>query len=150
MRKPRIIIIEDDTTVLRLLEKYFKTKNYDVVSFSEPVSCPIYEHQKELCDRQAPCADLAIIDYHLPRMNGLDLIKEQSRIGCPLPVRQKAIISCYVDEQTQGAIAAFGLFYINKPFRLAELNEWLFEMQKGIDLSKTLAPVTSLSPGERV
>ncbi|MBS1114256.1 MAG: hypothetical protein H6Q92_2019 [Nitrospirae bacterium] len=41
MRKPRILLFDDDNMLLEVLHYYFSARNFEVQSFSEPVLCPL-------------------------------------------------------------------------------------------------------------
>ncbi len=141
-RKPRVIIFDDDITVLSLLESFFTRKGYEVFSYSEPVSCPVSMHDAP-CDKNAPCSDFLFTDFQMPKMNGLLLLKKQQELGCKLAMDRKVVVSAFLDDEITEEINRLGASYIRKPFRLAELTSWVQEREHLIDLSE---PLASLEP----
>ncbi len=70
----RILIVEDDPAVNRLLCRFFATREHDCVSaFDAFEALEILENQT---------FDLLVSDYNLPKMNGLDLVKHMERSRC--------------------------------------------------------------------
>jgi hypothetical protein len=71
-------------------------------------------------------------------MNGIALLKYQSDKGCPIDVRNKAVISAYIHDENEKIIEELCCSSFNKPFRLAELSVWLDVCEKRMDLSQPL------------
>ena len=72
-RNPSIFIIDDDGSVLFSLRTLFSLEtDYEVLDFSDPLSAI---RQLE----QTP-VDLVISDYLMPKMNGIDLLREVRRL----------------------------------------------------------------------
>jgi DNA-binding NtrC family response regulator len=141
MRKPRVLIFDDEITILQMLESFFTKKGFEVVTYAEPIVCPFYEKSEEHCKQEYPCADLVITDIVFPSGNGIALLHQQAERGCPLNIRKKAVISAHIDDVTQKAIEQIGCAYFKKPFRLSELNTWLNNVSPHIDVSYSLAPL---------
>lgn len=113
--------------------------DYEVMTFLEPVICPIYDDPVVSCISPFPCADIMIIDFKMPRMNGLELIRQQFQRGCKLNIRNKAVMSGYLDDEIQMKISLMGCTIFNKPFSLSELSPWLNECENRINTSEPLA-----------
>jgi CheY-like chemotaxis protein len=141
MRKPRAIIFDDHETTLLALKKWMSKRGYEVIAFNEPIICPIYEKKTESCIKENQCADIIITDFKMPRMNGIELLQYQSQRGCTLDIKNKAIISAYMDDENKKAIKKIGCIFFEKPLELSELSDWLSECEKRIDL---LLPLGSL------
>ena len=136
MRKIRIIIFDDDVVTLRLLKILLTDRNYEVLSFNEPIICPIYEKNTGNCTKDNQCADIIITDFEMPKMNGSELLQKQSERGCKVDIRNKAIISGNIDNEN--VIKKLGYAFFKKPIELSELIEWLNECEKRVDLSLPL------------
>jgi len=90
MRKKRAIIFDDEPAILEMLERVLVRLDYDLLTFTEPVICPVYGDAACSCQNMHPCADAIITDYGLPRMNGLELFRNQIERGCRIDRRNKA------------------------------------------------------------
>lgn len=139
MRKPRVLIFDDEITILQMLESFFTKKGFEVVTYAEPKVCPFYEKREEDCKQEYSCADLIITDILFPLGNGIALLRERAERGCPLDIRNKAVISAHIDDVSQKAIEQIGCTYFKKPFRLSELNTWLNKVSPRIDVSYPIA-----------
>lgn len=136
MRQPRVIIYDDDVFVLNMLKDFLTRRGYEVLGFNEPVICPIYEKLAACCENAHPCADITISDFKMPRMNGIQLLEYQSERHCKIDIKNKAIISAYIDNENLKIIEEMGCAFFNKPFSLAEISGWLDGCADRIDLSQ--------------
>ncbi|MBI5638880.1 MAG: response regulator [Nitrospirae bacterium] len=136
MRKPRAIIFDDDVFVLELLESFLTKRGYEVMTFSEPVVCPVYGRNGNKCSNIKSCSDIIITDYKMPGKNGIELLESQIQRGCKADMKNKALISGYVDAETiQEKVRQLGCAFFGKPFRLSGIAEWLNECEGRMDLS---------------
>jgi len=46
MRKRRAIIIDNEPVVLQLLVTYLSKRGYEVLSFHEPIVCPVFREKR--------------------------------------------------------------------------------------------------------
>lgn len=129
MGKRKVIIYDDDEAVLNLLQTFFRGKGYDVLAFKRPVVCAVDEFCSQ-CPLEAPCANILLTDYIMPEMNGVELLMAQSRRKCRIPAADKAIISGFLDEIVLKKLTALGYKTFEKPFDLAQLEEWIEERRK--------------------
>ena len=138
MRRPRVILFDDEPIVLDVLKRFFELRGYDVHAFREPIICPIYGKGTR-CEKPVPCGDLMITDYKMPGMNGLQLLQAQALSGCKLLPQNKALMTGYMDEDSIADIRRLGAAYIEKPFEFDELAVWVDECEKRMDLSQRVA-----------
>jgi DNA-binding response OmpR family regulator len=146
MRKPRAFIYDDDKGILRVLEYFFLLRGYDVSAHQRPVVCPI-DPGASRCPSPQACADVIITDFTMPELNGIDLLTCQSRRGCKIPTRSKALISGFVEERDMKRVRELGCVFFNKPFNLDELAVWLDEREREMDLSQPLSILGTASEG---
>ena len=137
MRRPRVIIYDDDPLILNMLELFFGMRGYEVRVFSSPVVCP-YESLSDRCDKFNRCADLIISDFTMPVMTGVELFRLQAGRGCRLDISMKAIMSGYADEKIALQCKDLGCKLLSKPFTFPELSAWLTGCEKLFDLSQQL------------
>lgn len=141
MRKPRVIIFDDEITVLDMLERYLRDSGYEVYSYTEPIVCPLTEKCEESCKELDPCADVVLTDFRMPCMNGIEILERQSQRGCKLDIRNKAVLSSHMDQADHEKIKKLGCAFFQKPFTLSQLFEWLGECTKRINLSQPLSEI---------
>jgi len=140
MRKPRVIIFDDEVFILNMLRDFFLMRGYEVLSYNDPTSiCPIYGNGGNLCSSHDRCCDVMITDFSMPGVNGVELLEFQNRKGCRLDIRNKAVISGYIDDQNRTRVRQLGCSFFQKPFNLHELMEWLAACEQRIDLGQKVA-----------
>jgi CheY-like chemotaxis protein len=125
MRKPRVIIIDGEVFILRMLKKFLSKRNYEVLCFDDPEVFLTYERHSGSCKNEDPCADIFIADIKMPRMTGIELLNHQSQRGCPIANRNKAVIATSMDSAPRKSLETLGCSFIQKPFQLPELSHWL-------------------------
>ena len=136
IRKPRIIIYDDDTFILQMLRAHFSEMNYEVQCFSEPIPCPDKINTNGC---SSPCADIIISDFGMPKINGIELLSRQAKSGCPITARNKAIMSGDLPYEHIDKITELVGMFFQKPIHMEELNAWTKECISRIDLSQPLA-----------
>jgi FixJ family two-component response regulator len=138
MRKPRAIIYDDDARILKMLEFFLSDRGYEVYAYDKPVVCPVNEGFADSCENLAPCADVMISDFDMPKMTGIELFQRQTERGCRLDIKMKALMSGYADEDLASQSKDLGCSFFQKPFEFSELSEWLRKCEKHFDLSQQL------------
>jgi FixJ family two-component response regulator len=89
-RKPEVILVEDDPSVLRALRRLLEVSGFRVKAFA----CP-----SALQAAGVPDASVCLIfDVHLPEMTGVDLYLALAASGCRSPL---ILITARVDEATR-------------------------------------------------
>ena len=138
MRNPRTIIIDDYVRFTNTFKTWFSQMGYEALTFPDPTACPIYRRETKNCIKKDPCADIIITDLKLPRMNSIEFLQYQSQRGCKIDIRNKAIISGYIDDEKRKAIENLGCSFFKKPLELPLISYWLNKCEKRMDLSKPL------------
>jgi len=138
MRKRRAVVIDSEGVIVDLFKEYFATRNYEVFSYTSAIVCPLRDENWNLCNTDFPCADVIITDYSMTRLNGLELLLEQSRQGCKLNRENKAVMSGYLDGEMYRKIKQQGYTFFQKPIDFAKFSAWLDECEKRVDLSQPL------------
>ena len=111
MKSGRILIVEDEPSLLRGLADTFVSKGYDVLTAQDG------ESGLELALSKSP--DLVLLDIMLPRVNGYEICRAIREHGLETP-----ILMLTAKGQEEDIILGLNLGaddYITKPFRVGEL-----------------------------
>ncbi|KAK2653759.1 hypothetical protein Ddye_013615 [Dipteronia dyeriana] len=100
----KILVVDDDSTCLKLVSSMLKKWNYEVIS----ASCPV----DALATVQLRDIDLVVTDLHMPKMNGLEFQKEIDK-EYKLPVI--IMSSNHKEAMLMKALACGVVFYMKKP-----------------------------------
>ena len=137
MRKPRVIIFDDDAMLLELLEFYFHRWGYEVFSYQTPFVCT-FNGCAGSCEGPAQCSDLMLSDFQMPQMTGIQLFQLQSQRGCRIDNKMKAIMSGHAGGELLTQCKNLGYRFFEKPFDCSKIYTWVSECEKHFDLSKQL------------
>ncbi len=106
----RILIIDDDVALLKMLKRYFEMKRYEVITA---------ESGPEGLRRMNPQPDIILLDVNMPGLDGIEVCRRiRDRVTCPV-----LFLTARVEEQDiVNGLSSGGDDYILKPFRLRELD----------------------------
>lgn len=107
----RILIIEDDVSVLNGLKDAFTFEEYDVLTAVDG------EHGYRLLAGERP--DLVVLDLMLPKMNGYELCRRARESGIEIPIIMLTARGEEMDRVLGLDLGADD--YVSKPFSIAEL-----------------------------
>ncbi len=138
MRRRRIIIFNDDPKTRSRLKLFFDARGYETLVFREPTICPVYGDAEE-CTGPHGCGDIAIMGYTMPAMNSADLLMAQQKRGCKLSAGNKAIIGGSIPDAERATLAALGSPIFQSPLDFSELEKWIAEREKRMDLERPVA-----------
>ncbi len=140
MRKPRAVVFVSESLILGMLRDYFQIRGYEVLFAADPTAiCPVHGAGGEMCANFDSCTDVMITDFHVPGLNGVELYEHQIRKGCPLDNRNKAVLAGYIDPSYRRTVDELGFCFLQKPFTIFNLSDWLAVCEQRMDLSKPLA-----------
>jgi two-component system response regulator MprA len=108
---PRVLVIEDDGDLRRLLRRGLEEEGFEVVQAS------LGQDAVALAEREPP--DLLVVDIGLPDADGRDVIQAVRSRGVASPVLFLTARDQMVDRLA--GFAAGGDDYLTKPFEFAEL-----------------------------
>ncbi len=136
MRRRRVIICDTDRDVLNTLSYYFTVRGeYEVFPYHEPSFCPIWSDD---ADCSAPCADIIIASIAIAGVNGIKLFTTQSRRGCAVSIKNKALICSNFDNTEIREIMEAGCLIFEKPIDLHKITAWMHHREQQMDLSQPL------------
>lgn len=116
-----IRVVDSHSSILDLFNFFLSSCGYRAIYHREPYFCSLYLPENCICGRQG-CSDMLIIECE---GDGIRLLQEQSRRGCTIDARNKAIISSNLRGDTASLARQLGCGYFEKPFRWQELSQWL-------------------------
>ena len=107
--KSKILIVDDDQELIKMLRSYFELKGYDIYSA---------EDGQKAMDKISQEPDIILLDINMPRMNGIELCRRiRDKVTCPI-----VFLTAKVEEQDKiNGLLSGGDDYILKPFSLREL-----------------------------
>src|SRR6516165_4456143 len=112
-----IFVVDDEVPLLELAEVILGEKGYQVRTFTDP-ELALKEFEKA---RPA----LVLTDYWMPRMSGMDLIRECRRLD---PKQKTVLISGTVDEQVFARAANKPDRFVAKPYQVGALTDMVAEL----------------------
>lgn len=106
----RLLIVDDDIELVKMLKSYFELKNYLIYTA---------RNGKEALERITVEPDLILLDINMPQMDGLEVCKRiRNHVSCPI-----LFLTAKVEEQDRiNGLMSGGDDYILKPFSLKELD----------------------------
>lgn len=109
----RVLVVEDDLGIRKALQMNLGLEGYEVLAAEDG------EAALRLCSGTGGLPDLVLVDLMLPRMGGIDVIRELRLRDQDLPI----IVLSAKDQEADKVLAlSIGADdYITKPFGLAEL-----------------------------
>jgi DNA-binding NtrC family response regulator len=109
-RKTKILVVEDDHLFLWSLDQFLKREGYDVR--------PAATGELAFDMVQKESFDIVISDFHLPGLNGKELIQKVKSLN---PLTKTVLISAYQKEEMGGNDESLLNAYLNKPIELGKL-----------------------------
>lgn len=106
----KILIVDDDRELLKMLSRYFALKNYTVV---------LAENGIEALEKINANPDLILLDVNMPGMDGIEVCRRiRDTVSCPI-----IFLTAKVEEQDRVmGLLSGGDDYVLKPFSLKELD----------------------------
>ena len=103
----KILIIDDDTELLRMLKKYFEIKKYEIITA---------ENGLEGLNKIKLKPDIILLDVNMPDIDGIEVCRRiRDKVTCPV-----LFLTARVEEQdVVNGLSSGGDDYILKPFSLS-------------------------------
>lgn len=105
----KMLIVDDDLALAKMLGSYFSMKGYTVVTASDGM---------EAMERIGEKPDIILLDINMPGIDGLTVCRQiRDKVSCPV-----IFLTAKVEEQDRvNGLLSGGDDYILKPFSLKEL-----------------------------
>lgn len=133
-----ILLVEDDVSIRKALQLNLQLEGYELLSAEDG------ETGRRLS--QTENLDLIVVDLMLPRLSGLDLIRDLRQRRADLPI---LVLSAKDQEADKVMALSLGADdYMTKPFGLAELLARVRALLRRGRLNKPLSSSPSLSGGK--
>jgi DNA-binding NtrC family response regulator len=123
MSRPLLLVVDDELPVLKVVERLAAKVGFDVMACANGASA-----LRALMKRPA---DLAMVDLHMPDVNGLDLLRQ---IRAQVPSCEVILMTAYaaVDSAVE-AIKLGAREYLTKPFDFDRLRQVLVEIREELE-----------------
>jgi two-component system cell cycle sensor histidine kinase/response regulator CckA len=110
-----ILVVDDETLMLRLLEKFFSQHGYHVLCASDG------DQAIEIYRRYKPRIDAVLLDIRLPKTTGEEVFRRMKEENAAVKV---VIASGYLEADIKSDLTFAGVKrFVNKPYVLNELLE---------------------------
>ena len=110
MAHETILVIDDEALIRRTVGKRLQSAGYDVLEA---------ETGQQALERAATGVDLAILDYRLPDIDGLAVLKQLKQLDPDILV---ILLTAYANVESAVSAMKLGAFhFLNKPFDLEAL-----------------------------
>ena len=112
---PRVLIVEDEAVILRLLEVNFRLAGFEVETAARG--------EEALAKAAADPPDVAILDIMLPGLSGIEVCERLRSAPETAEVPVIMLSARTQDEERERSYALGVVAYVTKPFEPAELVE---------------------------
>ena len=137
MRRPRILIVDDDLVIIKFLRANLKASDYDTLTAMDGAEA------LEVIERELP--DLVILDIMMPNMDGFEVCR-QLREWSRLPV---IMLSARGDATDKVKCLNLGADdYITKPFGVGELIARVRSMLRRTEAAAAISTPPSFTSGD--
>lgn len=109
---PRILLVDDEPTVLKLTKMILERQNFEITAFDSPITALESIDPNDF--------ELIISDLVMPKMNGIDFLKE---IRLQVPESKAIIISASTNMTQLKEDSNENTFFLSKPFKFDDLVE---------------------------
>jgi len=125
----KAVLVDDDPLVLFTLNGLLQRRGYEVLSYANPLECPVYTSPACPCLPSAICPDIIISEVEMPKVGGIKFIETVFKKGCKC--KHLALIADKaLDVGSLNRMAKYGTRFFMKPLDFDELDEWLVRAEQ--------------------
>jgi len=126
-KKVRILAIDDDRSLCKLLASILESRGFDVVTFNDPAEALLFlETDHDF--------DIVFTDLMMQGMDGIKVLRE---IKAQYPLIPVILLTAYsAPKKVQEAIEYGAIDYLQKPFKIDQIME---TVQRGLKIRKDMA-----------
>ena len=119
----KVFVIDDEECIRDSLKWYLEDLGHEVLTAPEPTSCQVYQGHD--CSQSSPCGDALLIDYNMPKMNGLEFIENMKKRGCKGIAANKLLMSGNTNDICREKVQRVGCTLVQKPIDFSYVETWL-------------------------
>jgi len=140
----RILVFDDHQEILDLLQAVLDSRGgYEVLTYPHPGACPLIDGNESCsCPDGQACTDIILSDINMPVMRGMDFIEKQIGKGCQC--RHLALMSGDYTRNDLQRASELGLKFFQKPFTVADIFDWLDQIEQDINPDRQLTDYKEL------
>ena len=142
--KLRIILLEDNDTVRKVLSESLTYRGYEVFAYPKPTICPLQILPECRCTNNQSCTDVILTDLDMPGMDGLQFVENLKRKNCKCG--HVGIMSGWLTSGDIQRAEELDCKIFQKPFKIEIFIEWLNGIQRVIKPSRELCNWFQRSP----
>ena len=129
VRRPVLLVVDDEPSILRLLRDFGNRSGFDVVTCGGGAEAMEYLH--------AQTANIAMVDLRMPEIGGLDVLRAIREID---PQCQAVLMTGYASVDTAvEAIKLGAMDYLSKPLDFGRLGQLLAAVRDEIDRRRAVS-----------
>ncbi len=135
----RVLVVDDDPTLRRMLTRLLKRAAYDVVD--------VGSGREALAALGAKRCDVVLSDIHMPDGDGLELLRSVRRVDLDIPV---ILMSGKPDVATAATALEFGAFrYLTKPLETEAVEKVVRQAARAHALARIRREALSITGGRQ-
>lgn len=134
-----VFLVDDDEEVVKSIEGALAKEHIRVVSATEP--------EKAVSLAQNYVVDILLLDLHMPRLNGLEVLK---LVRAKQPHVRVVVITAYYGQHKGDLAEAKVDVVLQKPFSGSRLIRTLVDLVGSIETMRSPEPVEGVVPAARV
>lgn len=122
----KVVLVDDEPTILAILEKALRRKGYEVVTYGSAVECVASNQGNCPCQH---CPDVILTDIDMPHMNGIEFLNLLHKKNCPC--QHIALMTGNPLNDTRlHKVEKSGVKLFLKPFSIEEFLGWVSLIQR--------------------